>query len=71
MRGEGQPCLENERDYPGPVEQSTHHSHLHDHVVEANMVNDEWKGMHQREEEESISSPSMEDLDLLVRYPGG
>ena len=35
------------------------------------MIHNERKCVHECQEEKSISSPAMEDLDSLVRHPGG
>jgi|SRR5690242_18010804 len=68
MRGKGQPRLENKRDDTSPVEQSAHHCDLHNHIVEMDVIHNEWESVHQCKEEEGISGPSVEHLDLLVRY---
>lgn len=70
MRGEGEPCLEDERYNAGPVEQGTHHRDFHDHIMEADVVYNEREGMHQSKKEKRIRRPSVKDLNSLVRDPG-
>lgn len=48
MRGKSQPSLEDERNDAGPVEQSAHLRHLHNHVVEADVIDNEREGVEKR-----------------------
>ena len=66
----GKPSLEDECDDTSPIEQRTHHGHFHDHIMEANVEYNEWKGVHKCEQEERISYPSMKDLNLFVGHSG-
>lgn len=63
----GKPGLENQRNDASPVKYSAAHRHLHDHIMEPDVVDDEWKGMHERKEEEGIGGPSVEHLEPLMR----
>jgi hypothetical protein len=65
--GESKPSLEDECDDTSPVEQSTHHRHFHNHIVEPNVIYDERKSVHERKKEKRIGGPSVKDLNSLMR----
>lgn len=67
MRCKCKPGLKNERDNASPVDEGVHHGHLHDHVMESNMIHDEGKSVHERENKERVCSPAVKNLDLLMR----
>lgn len=66
MRCKGKPSLEDQRNDAGPVEYGAVHRHFHYHIMPVDMVDDEWKGVHQCQNEKGIGSPSVEDLKVLM-----
>lgn len=67
MRHECEPCLTNERNDAGPIEQQTLRE-VHLHVMPMDVINDERKRVQERKDEESVGDPSMKDLEPFVRY---
>lgn len=70
MRREREPSLEEKCNDTCPIEQRAHHCNFHHHIMEANVINDEWKGVHQCKQKERIRSPSMYYLQFLVGHSG-
>jgi hypothetical protein len=68
-RCNGQPSLKYQRNDACPVENCGALGDLFDHVVVPDVKDDEWERMHQCEDEEAVSRPSVEDLQLLVGHP--
>jgi hypothetical protein len=53
-RSEGQPSLEDQGYSPSPVDKVIADGELLDHVVIADVIDDEWEGMHEGHDEERI-----------------
>lgn len=69
MRHESKPRLADKRDNSSPVEQQIS-GEMALNVVPVDVVYDEWECVYQREKEEGVCDPSMEDLKPLIRNSG-
>lgn len=65
VRCKGKPSLEDDGDNACPVEEETH-LHLHHHIMESYMVDDERECVHQRKNKKGVGYPSVEHLKLLM-----
>jgi hypothetical protein len=67
MRHEGEPCLEDDRNYTRPIkDQALGEMHLH--IMPVNVVYNEGECVQERKDEESVSDPSVEHLEPLMRH---
>jgi hypothetical protein len=68
-RCKGEPRLEYQSDNAGPVFENIADSDVVNHIMICNVPNNEWKCVHQREDEKSVCDPPMKDLELLMWNP--
>lgn len=66
MRSKGEPCLKDQRNDAGPVKYEIGRKMVL-HVMELDMIYDEWECVHESKDKKSIGNPSVEDLESLVR----
>jgi hypothetical protein len=66
VRSKGKPRLEHKRNDTSPVKYQAHRD-LHLHIMEPDVIDDEWEGVHKRKKEEGIGGPSVEHLEPLMR----
>ena len=62
VRCKGQPSLKDKSSNSSPINKNISNCDQIFEVCKRGMVYDEWKGMHQGQEKESIGCPSVEDL---------
>jgi hypothetical protein len=65
MACKSEPSLKDQSNNARPVEQITHLP-LHLHIMKSNMIDNERESVDQREDEEGVGGPAVEDLKSFV-----